>query len=271
MECKLSTDENMELTEKKVLEVAAFAGHVLLENGAEIFRVEETIEKIAQAYGMKGDHSFVLSSGIFLTEETSNHSFYANVKHIPLNSVNLERVTLVNQLSREISKGRYTIDEAMEELKRIATLEENSRWKRMIAYCLGSSSFCYMFGGSVCDSFAAGICGIVLYWFLFLLQNRKKNTSKIVVNILSGILVSTLSIVLYKLKIATDLSHTIIGSIIPLLPGVAFTNAIRDLANEDYISGTVRMVDAILVAICIAIGVGVAYTIYSRFGGGMLG
>jgi len=269
MEYKVNVADDKEIAEKKVLDVAAFAGHVLLENGAEIFRVEETIEKIAHAYGMKGDHAFVLSSGIFLTEQTSSHSIYANVKHIPLNSVNLERVARVNQLSREIGAGNYTVDEAMEALKEIAESKESGWVKPMLAYGVGSGSFCYLFGGSLRDSIAAFISGIVLFWFLFALGRRKKNTSKIVMNILSGGLVSGISILLWKIGLAGDLDHTIIGSIIPLLPGVAFTNAIRDLANEDYISGTVRMVDAVLVAICIALGVGMVYSIYSRTTGGI--
>lgn len=268
MEYKINTSESIEVEEKKVLDLAAFAGHVLLENGAEIFRVEETIEKIAHAYGMKGDHAFVLSSGIFLTEETSEHSFYANVKHIPLNSVNLDRVAKVNQLSREIASGKYSIEEAMQKLKEISEENKNSKIKQMFAYGMGSGCFCYLFGGSLRDSIAAFVCGLLLFWFLYLFGQRKKNTSKIVLNLLSGGFVSFICIALWKLRVGNDLDHMIIGSIIPLLPGVAFTNAIRDLANEDYISGTVRMVDAVLVAICIAIGVGMVYSIYARIQGG---
>lgn len=270
MECKKHEDRIAALEEKKILDVAAYAGHILLENGAEIFRVEETMERIAQAYGCKGKNSFVLSSGIFMTEEISNQSIYANVTHIPLKSVNLEKVAKVNQLSREITNGLYTVDEAMEQLKSIAT-DDDSEWlKPMIAYGMGSGCFCSLFGGTYRDAIAAFLCGILLFWFLHAFQSRKQNTSKIVLNILSGGFVSIICIILWKLRIGTDLDHIIIGSIMPLLPGVAFTNAIRDLANEDYISGTVRMVDAVLVAVCIAIGVGMIVSIYNRIPGGMI-
>ena len=63
----------------------------------------------------------------------------------------------------------------------------------------------------------------------------------------------------------------VIGSIIPLVPGVAFTNAIRDIADENYIAGAVRMLDAMLVFFGIAMGVGFVFTIVQRIvGGGML-
>ena len=62
----------------------------------------------------------------------------------------------------------------------------------------------------------------------------------------------------------------VIGSIMPLIPGVPFTNAIRDIANGDYISGSVRMLDALLVFFCIAIGVGVGFTVIGWLKGGTL-
>lgn len=262
--------QSTDVSEKQVLDLAAYAGEILLKNGAEIFRVEETMERIASSYGMKGKNSFVLSSGIFLAEETSNHTFYAYIKHIPLDSVHLERVAQVNQLSREIQEGHYSVEEARKKLSEIESLRDQNVLKYMIAYGIGSGSFCYLFGGTIRDSSIAIVCGIVLFWFLKLFELRKKKTSKILLNIVSATFVSSVSLFFYKLHIANDLNHLIIGSIIPLLPGVAFTNAIRDLANEDYISGTVRMVDAILVAVCIAIGVGIVFSVYRRCPGGIL-
>ena len=51
----------------RVLELALEAGRILLRNGAEIFRVEETIEHICKRFGVEEVDSFVLSNGIFLT------------------------------------------------------------------------------------------------------------------------------------------------------------------------------------------------------------
>ena len=59
----------------------------------------------------------------------------------------------------------------------------------------------------------------------------------------------------------------IIGGIILMVPGVAFTNAIRDMADGDYISGSVRMLDAVLVFFCIAIGVGLVIALYGTLTG----
>ena len=94
--------------------------------------------------------------------------------------------------------------------------------------------------------------------------------SKIVGNIGGGALVTLICILCYRLGFGEHLNHMIIGSIIPLVPGVPFTNGIRDIADGDYISGAVRLLDAILVFLCIAIGVGVGFALAGWMTGGAL-
>ena len=97
---------------REALDVASLAGDILLASGAEIFRVEETIERIARAYGVSSSDAFVLSSGIFLTAESGKKQEFARVRHIPLSAARLDKVTAVNQLSREIEEGLHTPKEA---------------------------------------------------------------------------------------------------------------------------------------------------------------
>ena len=79
-----------------------------------------------------------------------------------------------------------------------------------------------------------------------------------------------LSLACYHLGLGITLGPMISGTIMPLVPGVAFTNGIRDIANGDYISGAVRMLDAILIFLSIAIGMGVMFMIYHRLTGGVM-
>ena len=97
---------------REALDVASLAGDILLASGAEIFRVEETIDRIARAYGVDSSDAFVLSSGIFLTAESGKKQEFARVRHIPLSAARLDKVTAVNQLSREIEEGLHMPKEA---------------------------------------------------------------------------------------------------------------------------------------------------------------
>lgn len=254
--------------QSEVLEAAIEAAQILLENGAEIFRVEETIDRMCTYYGVESESAFVLSNGIFVTTGSERERYYGKVSHIPVRGAQLNKVEAVNLLSREIEEGRYTIGEVKWCLKQIREMPGKTNRMQIFASGIGSGSFCYLFGGNLADSLVAFVSGCILYCFVLYVSSPK--LSRIVGNITGGALVTALCILMYKLRFATGLSHMIIGSIIPLVPGVAFTNAIRDIANGDYISGSVRFMDAVLVFICIAMGVGLVFTVYNRVTGGIL-
>ena len=253
---------------REALDVASLAGDILLASGAEIFRVEETIFRIAKAYGVESSDAFVLSSGIFLTAGSETEKDFASVRHIPLSAARLDRVTAVNQLSREIVEGQHTPAQARERLLKIQNMPPKPKLHQILASGIGSGCFCFLFGGDPVDSLVAFAAGIVLYLYLLLLVRGR--LSKIASNISGGALVTLFSILLYQCGIGHHLGEMIIGSIIPLVPGVAFTTAIRDIADEDYIAGAVRMLDALLVTFCIAMGVGLVMVAWHHLGGPVL-
>lgn len=243
----------LEYDSKEITEVALQAGHILLENGAEIFRVEETIERICKYYGLQSGNAFVLSNGIFMTAGGEKENFYAKVQHIPVSGTHLDKVAAVNQLSREIERGHYTLPEARAELERIRQMAGKRKWVQILASGLGSAAFCYLFGGGLLDSMVAFFAGVILYIYVL---NISIHLSRIVGNILGGALVTLFCGIAHRIGIGQYLNYMIIGSIMPLIPGVAFTNAIREIADADYISGTVRLMDALVGFLSIAIGVG---------------
>lgn len=262
MELDKAMPERSEVSEAEVLEAAMEAGHILLENGAEISRVEETMERICRAYGVSGEQFFVLSNGIF----TTGGPAFAKVQHIPVKGTDLSRIAAVNQISREVEKGKYSISELLIKLSEVRNMRGKRRIYQILASGIGSGAFCYLFGGSVFDSAAACAAGIVLY--AYILFFAVKHLSKIPTNIMGGALVTVLCIAFSYIGFGENLSSMIIGAIIPLVPGVSFVNGIRDIADGDYLAGTVRLLDATLVFLCIAIGVGVIFSLYQSFLGG---
>ncbi len=252
---KLQNPEELEeQRHAQALAIASEAGHILLENGAEISRVEETMERIASHYGVDSKSFFVLSNGIFTT---SSFNKYANVEFIPFKGTQLDKVVAVNQLSRDIVAGKYNLDEAAARLKEIRTMRPHPVWEQVLASALGSAGFCIVFGGGLLDCAASFVCGILLW--LFVLYVTAPHMSKIVGNIVGGFFVTLLCIVFHRIGFGHSLPNMIIGAIIPLIPGVPFVNGVRDVANEDYIAGATRLLDAMLVFFCIAAGVALAF------------
>lgn len=252
---------------EQIMEIAMRAGHILLENGAEISRVEETIDRICRHYGIESANSFVLSNGIFSTMGNEREAFFARVQHIPVSGARLNRVAAVNQFSREIEEGKHTIEELGGCLDAIEQMPGKRKSVQIAASAVGSGAFCCLLGGDLADSGAAFLSGLVLYIYIL---HIGKNRSRLVQNILGGALVTFCCMVFYHIGLGRHISSMIIGSVIPMIPGVAFTNGIRDITDGDYIAGSVRMMDAVLAVLSIALGMGLVLTMYYRLTGGTL-
>ncbi len=247
-----------------VLDVASEAGHILLENGAEISRVEDIMSRIATHFGVSTGNFFVLFNGIFtsgkadiVSKAGGQASTYANVDFIPTQSPQLSKVTAVNRLSYDISAGRLDLEQARARLQEIKSMPKKPAWEQILAAGISAGGFSAIFGGGFLDCAAACLVGLILYTFIVFVSSRYM--SKIVGGICNALLSSLLCIGFWRLGLGESLSDIIIGGIMPLIPGVPFTNGVRDLANSDYLAGLTRLTDAMLGFFCIALGVAVAF------------
>lgn len=273
---------------RRALELVTRIGEVLLKNGGEIFRVQQTMQLVAKAYGIPGFQVYVLANGLFVSMQeegrtitrpvesgdaagqehlfgqehlASQAHLASQVRYVPLSSVHLGRVAAVNNLSREIVAQKYTVEEASRKIEQIDKLPFTSNAVQTLMSGLGAGAFCILFGGSMLDSAAAFLSGLVLWIFVLFLTARGAN--KIMVNILASALVTAMGVLFFHLfSFGDSMDMIVIGSIVPLLPGVPLTNSICDYLNGDYLSGTIRMIDAVLVACCIALGVGIVLRVF---------
>lgn len=246
-----------------VLTLASDAGRLLLENGAEISRVEETMERIAGHYGQSGEKFFVLSNGIFTTGKA-----YANAEFIPIKGSRLDVVAEVNQFSRDISAGKYTLEQARERLEAIKRLPAKPDWEMYLGAAFGCAGFCIIFGGSFLDCAASLVAALLLN--LFVMKVSGKYLTKALANICGGLFGTLLCILFQHFGFGDNIGNMVVGTMILLIPGVAFTNGLRDVANEDYLAGITRLADAVMMFMSIAIGVCFAFLLYGFFAGNMI-
>jgi len=259
----------------EVLEVASKAGHILLENGAEISRVEDIMSRIASHYGVDSGNFFVLSNGIFTTGHANKisksggqASTYANVEFIPLRAIQLSKVVAVNRLSYDISNGKTDLNEARKRLEMIASSPQKPAWEQILGSGFGAAGFCAVFGGGWLDCAAALVVGVLLYAFVLGVSSRY--LSKIVGGTCNALLATLLCVILSRINFGDNLANIIIGAIMPLIPGVPFVNGVRDLANSDYLAGFTRLTDAMLGFFCIALGVSLGFIFDGYMHGAML-
>lgn len=250
----------------EILQVAMLAGQMILENGGETYRVEETIWRICKIYGAEEAESFATPTGI-MASICHDGKIYSLTRRVSNRTVNLNIIDKVNDLSRNITSKKLTVKEFKNELKEISKGEVYPLPMVIFFSALGAGSFSVLFGGTFKDVFAAFLIGLII-------KSLTIKWADIGINlffnnsICSGI-AALLAIILFKLGIADQLNQTIIGSIMLLVPGLAITNAIRDTISGDLLSGIIRGAEAFLIAIAIAVGTGFVLSVWMTLFGGI--
>ena len=246
---------------RRIMDFIMAAGQTLLENGAEVFRVEQTMEIMARSFHLREFHVYVLTNGIFASAGTAEIS---EVRNVPSRTTHLSRVAAVNALSREIAEGNMTLDEAESRLVLARRIPFPKDWVQLDSGMCGAFCFALIFGGTLRSALAAALAGFLANGYLLLCGRHDLPGGFCKISCAALI---TLTCILGCSLLGTSASHAIIGSLMILTPGIAFTMGIRDFVQGDYLSGTIRMIDALLIAASIAIGTGLVLSLYTFFTG----
>lgn len=248
----------------KLLKVTTLAGKIMLESGAETYRVEETMTRICSAFGSSTADSFVIPTGIIVTV-TYNDEVATLVKRITSRGVDLNKIDKINDLSRKIQTEKMDMCKFNEELISISNSDRYSFLTTLLFSSITAGCFSIMFGGNIKDFIAASIIGAAIKIVSIIFQ--RLNINEFFVNSVCGGLCSVLAAIFFKINLCSNLDKTIIGSIMLLVPGLTITNAIRDTIAGDFLSGITKASEAFLIAVSIAVGTGAILSLFiNKFG-----
>lgn len=256
--------------QKKVLILALHAGELMMKSGAEIYRVEDTITRICKACKIPYVEVFATSTGIFLSldEGSAYADMHTFIKRIKSTSIDLDKISKINYFSREFATTDLSIDAGLAILKDIANAKPYHLLLRILGAALVSSFFALIFDGDIRDFFCSFVIGACSYTVSVLLDRIETNL--FIRGFCCCSLATFLALLTISFGLGSNLSSIIIGSIMIFLPGMAITNAIRDTLAGDTLSGISRGLEAIIVAISLAAGVGVVLEIWVSLGGNMI-
>ncbi|QOR69047.1 threonine/serine exporter family protein [Cytobacillus suaedae] len=237
----------------EVLEVCLLAGKLMLQNGAETYRVEDTMTRIASSYGMDQSHSYVTPTGIIFSMTGLEPTKLIRISE---RSTDLYKVTRVNSISRKISTGEITLEQALEKLKEIEVSNfAFPLWVQILAAAIASGCFLIMFQGGWSDFLPAFITGGLGFTTLFYVHYFVR--IKFFAEFTASSLIGILALGFVTLGVGSEIDKIIIGSVMPLVPGLLITNAVRDLIAGHLVSGLSKGAEAFLTAFAIGTGIAV--------------
>ncbi|MFD9626254.1 threonine/serine exporter family protein [Peribacillus muralis] len=240
----------------EIIDVCLLAGKIMLSNGAETSRVEDTMVRIAAAFGCGDSHSFSTPTGIIFSLDGMHPA--SKLIRVSQRSTDLHKVTLVNSISRSISSKEMTPAEAFSRLKQIESAGMGyPLWGQIFAAFIASGCFLIMFQGQWTDFIWSCIAGGM--GFSCLLYLHRLLEVRFFAEFIASLVVGLAAIFFVHIGVGSHLDTIIIGAVMPLVPGLLITNAARDLIAGHLVSGLSKGADAGLTALAIGAGISAAF------------
>ncbi|OPA74365.1 hypothetical protein BVG16_24545 [Paenibacillus selenitireducens] len=251
-------EEKIDHLTYEIIEICLLAGKIMLQSGAETSRVEDTMTRIAAALGIPRSHSYVTPTGIIFSTDGAEP---AKLIRITERTTDLHKVAEVNSVSRNLSNGDITMSEARLLLREIeAHPHTYPIWFQIVAASIASGCFLIMFQGGWFDFIPAMLCGgLGLAAVIFF---QRLVAVKFFAEFSAAFLVGLFAFFFTEISIGYQVDKIIIGSVMPLVPGLLITNAVRDLMSGHLVSGLSKGAEAFLTAFAIGTGIALVFILF---------
>lgn len=241
---------------EKCLYAAMAVGEAILEYGGEVSRVEDSIRRICTAYGFVRTDVFCITSTIITTAYSEDAKVCTQTCRITHTTNDFDKLGQVNDLSRNLCEKKSRPEDVLSRLREIQEQKTRSLPQQMLIYALVPASFTVFFGGNLSDFLISGLIGAILLCLDRRLKGAKLNGlfTALFCSLAGGFLANILSL-------GIEGSHAAlisIGNVMVFIPGVKFTNSIRDLLTGETITGLICLAESLLLAVVVAIGFAVS-------------
>ncbi|MCT3602891.1 threonine/serine exporter [Lactobacillus acidophilus] len=238
---------------QEVLDICLTAGRLMIEGGSEMYRVEDTMLRIARNAGINDPRVFATPTCVFMSLDGGKLS---QMKQIRDRNINLELVDRVNELSREFATKKIDLSELKNRIIEVANAPSFPMWMQIIGAAVLSSTLMVLFMDDYdwVDFPGAALVGAIGFWAYY--EFKKYTKVRFLSELIAAMIMGVLALGLNYLYPKMIIDNILIGALMTLVPGLAMTNALRDLFMGDLLSGIVRMCEAILSALALGGGVG---------------
>ena len=238
---------------EELLEFAVSLANKLQACGAETYRVEETINRIVNAYGVERVDAFVIPNSVMASLETDEGQIVTKIRRLKGGETILDGIERYTALCRRVCTDKPDMQTARAWLR--TTEKSVCRYKLpvfFLATFLIGVGFGVFFGGGLIEALAAGICGILIGAAQKFMSRFHANTffTSFVCSFILGFSANALT----AIHVGGNADIVTIGAIMLLVPGFLFTNSMRDVIYGDTMSGLNRLVQVLIIGVALVIG-----------------
>ena len=256
---------------KKRRKFLIYLAKTLHQCGTPAYQLEGHLVKISEALELGG--SFLISptsiTCVFWPKDDRENQEHSYIARVQPGDLDLGLLARTDELVEELCSGQRDLDDALLRLEDINNKPDPyPRWLIIIAFGLASSAFSMLMGTSWVDVIASFILAIGVYGLVMWGEKSAKVQTALEPFAAMAAAFGASAMTFYEPSI--NLPLVVLASIIVFIPGLALTVGLSELAARDLVSGTVRVMDALMVLFKLYFGAFLGFAIASVLFGNVL-
>ena len=237
--------------QSKITRIAAKAGRLMLQHGAESQLVEQTTIRIGKALGL--DHvELSLTSGSLVITSLYQDRCVTTTRRCLDRGINMHMVCEVQRICIMAEKQLLDLISVEEHLNKLTPLKYN-RWLVVLMVGLSCSSFSHFFGGDwqvYLMTFIASACAMIIR------QELAARHHNPFVNFgISAFIATTVASVGVFYQFGEKPEIALAASVLLLVPGFPLINAVSDILKGHINTAIARWVFASMLMLSVAMGI----------------
>ena len=239
-----------------LMDACLLAGEILMANGSEITRVEDVILRIGRAAGIEKIQVYALLNAITVSFPTQG---LTQMRAIPprIQTMDMEKIVAVNDLTRKFTAHKIVLTDLYDCLEKIdVTIPTFPVWLQVLAATSVSVPLMVMLTRTAAPiNLGLTAVSYCLAYTIYLAIRSRFNMRYFALFVASLMISLIMLVSSHLLKSPFDPDIVIVGAIMPFVPGVALTNAVREIMAGNFISGQGRIIEALLSAASVGLGI----------------
>ncbi|WDF82514.1 threonine/serine exporter family protein [Lacticaseibacillus pabuli] len=251
--------DQKDLDKNEILDTCLLAGRIMIEGGSEMYRVEDTMKRIAINAGEDSALIFTTATGIFASVRNQP---YMQLRPVQDRDIDMEKVARVNTLSRRFAAKEIDLNDLHTELEHLEKhIPYFPMWLQLIGAAAVSALLMVVFTQHYdwFDIPLAGVAGAIGFGVSHYIHQL--TNIKFVSELTGSLALAAVTLLGIKLGLGHNMDNILIGAVMPLVPGVAITNSIRDMLAGHLLTGMARGMEAVLTACAIGFGIAIVIMI----------
>lgn len=234
--------DNAEFIEKRRFIIKL--GKALHKFGTPAYRLETHLQNVSRMLGIEGYFLISPTSMTFVLQHDADQE-YNHVARVKPGELDLGSLARTDELVDELISGKRTLQDAMDRLEEIIN-KPNPYGPLLTLLAFGSSAaaFAMLMGSGWNDVLWSGLLGLIVYALVYRAERSKRMAEML--EPLAAIVCALGATFISQYDPGINIPVVILSGIIIFIPGLALTLGLAELAARDLMSGTMRIMDAVM-------------------------